>query len=172
MQIRKTISIIALCLAALLPMCLSGLYIGGRILIRITMMEKMEKDELQTISIPTDQIRWFKKNHELMIDGKMFDVRSISKQGDTSMITGLFDDDDTELHEALADMHEQKNKGQNNALLLYQVCLGIIADHDPFINQPVSVHYEFTKISFANYEDTILQSYLPIFSPPPESAWS
>jgi hypothetical protein len=172
MQLRKTISIFALCLAALLPMCLSGIYIAGRILIRVTMMEKMEKNELQTISIPTDQIRWFKKNHELMIDGKMFDVKSISKQGDTSIITGLFDDDDTELHEALAGMHEQKNKGQNNALLLYQVCLGIIAVNDPFINQPIAANFECIKISFAQYEDNILQSYLPIFSPPPKSAWS
>jgi hypothetical protein len=172
MQIRKTISIFTLCLAALLPMCLSGLYLGGRILIRITMMEKMEKDELQTISIPTDQIRWFKKNHELMIDGKMFDVKSISDQGEISKITGLFDDDDTELHEALADMHEQKNKGKNNALLLYQVCLGIIAEQGQFINQPVSVNFEFTKLSFAQYEDNILQSFLPIFSPPPNSVKS
>ena len=171
MQIRKTISIFALCLATLLPMCLSGLYIAGRILIRITMMEKMEKDELQTISIPTDQIRWFKKNHELMIDGKMFDVKSISLQGDISMITGLFDDDDTELHEALAGMHEQKNKGQNNALLLYKVCLGIIAVHNALINQPASVNTIELKLSFAQYEDNILQSYLPVFSPPPESVW-
>jgi hypothetical protein len=169
MQIRKTISIFALCLSAVLPMCLSGLYLGGRILIRIAMMEKMEKNELQTISIPTDQIKWFKKNHELMIDGKMFDVKSISIEGDTSMITGLFDDDDTELQEALAGLQEQKNKGQNNAFLIYQVCLGIIAVHDPFINQPVSAKIACTKISFAQYEDNILQSYLPIFSPPPES---
>jgi len=149
-------------------MCLSGLYIAGRILIRITMMEKMEKDELQTISIPSDQIRWFKKNHELMINGRMFDVKSISLQGGTSMITGLFDDDDTELHEALADLHEQKNKGKNNALLLYQVCLGIIAVHNALINQPVSVNTGEIKLSFAQYEDNILQSYLPVFSPPPE----
>jgi hypothetical protein len=169
---RKTIAIFALCLAAVLPMFLSGLYIGGRILIRITMMGKMEKDELQTISIPTDQIQWFKKNHELMIDGKMFDVKSISEQGDISMITGLFDDDDTELHEALAGMHEQKNKGHNNALLLYQVCLGIIAEHAPFINQFISANFGCIKISFAEYKDNILQSYLPIFSPPPDSVWS
>ena len=81
MPIAKNDSHFSLCLTALLPMFLSCLFLGGRIVIRITMMEKMEKDELQTISIPTDQIKWFKKNRELMIDGKMFDVKSIRKAG-------------------------------------------------------------------------------------------
>ena len=143
MRIRKTITIFTLCLAALLPLCLSGLFIAGRIIIRITMLEKMEKDELQTISMPTDQIQWYKKNHELMIDGKMFDVKSIHQVGDSSIITGLFDEEDTELHEALAGMHEQKNKGQNNSLLLYQVCLGIIAEQNQLIR---SDHFNILRI--------------------------
>ena len=168
MSIRKTITIFSLCLAALLPLCLSGLYMAGRILIRITMLEKMEKDELQTISIPTDQIRWFKKNHEIMIDGKMFDVKSIRQQGDTSIISGLFDDDDTELHEALAGMHEQKNKGQHNALLLYQVCLGIIAEQNQLRDQSFALNSKLIKSAFEHYIVNLPEIFLSCFSPPPE----
>ena len=170
MSIRKTITIFALCLAASLPLCLSSLFIAGRILIRITMLEKIEKDELQTISIPTDQIHWYKKNHELMIGGKMFDVKSIRQFGDSSMLTGLFDDDDTELHEALTGLHEKKNQGHNSALLLYQVCLGIIAVNNPIVDQTLSPHFGFIKLSFIKYEVAILIPYLPSFSPPPEFA--
>jgi hypothetical protein len=172
MRVKKTITIFALCLAAVLPLCLSGFFIAGRIIIRITMMEKLGKDELQTISIPTGSILWYKKNHELMIDGKMFDVKSIIQQGDTSIITGLFDDDDTELHEALAGMHEQKNNGHHNALMLYQVCLGIIAEQNYLTNHTILKDFGFIQASFTEYEDPVMQAYLPVFSPPPESLGS
>lgn len=168
MHIRKTITIFALCLAASLPLCLSGLFIAGRILIRITMLEKIEKDDLETISIPTDQIHWYKKNRELMIGGKMFDVKSVRQFGNSTILTGLFDDDDTALHEALAGMHEKKNKGHNNALLLYQVCLGIIAEKIQLDDHTVSPDFGFINHTFAKYEETILTTYLPSFSPPPE----
>jgi hypothetical protein len=172
MWVKKTITIFALCLAALLPLCLSGFFIAGRIIIRITMLEKIEKDALQVISIPTDQIRWYKKNHELMIGGKMFDVKSIRQQGDTSIITGLFDDDDTALHDAFAGIHEQKNNGHHNALMLYQVCLGIIAEQNYLSNHTFIKDFGSIHVSFIEYEDPVMQAYLPIFSPPPESLGS
>jgi hypothetical protein len=143
MPIRKTITILALCLAASLPLCLSGLFIAGHILIRITMLEKIEEDELQRITIHKDQIHWYKKNHELKIGGKMFDVKSIHQFGDSSIITGLFDDDDTRLHEALAGIHEEKNQGHNNALLLFQVCLGIIAVQNQLVDSLQSMRIIF-----------------------------
>jgi hypothetical protein len=170
MRIRKTIIIFILSLAAVLPLCLSGFFIAGRIIIRITMLEKIEQDELKTISLPTDQIQWYKKNHELIVDGKMFDVKSIHQVGDSSIISGLFDEEDTELHEALAGMHEQKNKGHNNSLLLYQVCLGIIAEQKQLKEHIILKYAGFKKLSFTAYEEDILYSYRPVFSPPPESA--
>jgi hypothetical protein len=133
------------------------------------MLEKIEQDDLQTISLPTDQIQWHKKNHELIIDGKMFDVKSIHQSGDSSIINGLFDEEDTALHEALAGMHEQKNKGQNNSLLLYQVCLGIIAEQNQLKDHFILKDFGFVKLSFASYDDTLLHAYRPVFSPPPES---
>lgn len=136
------------------------------------MMEKMEKDELQTINIPTAGIRWYKKNHELMIDGKMFDVKSMTQHGDSTTLTGLFDDDDTELHEALAGMHEQKNKGHNNALLLYQVCLGIIAEQNHLNNHTIIKDFSSVQVPFKEFESSVLHAYLPVFSPPPESSGS
>ena len=77
----------------MLPMFLSSFFLGGRMAIRIIMFEKMEKENIQSISLPADKINWYKKNRELIIDGKMFDVKSIEKQGDEYVITGLFDDD-------------------------------------------------------------------------------
>ena len=170
MRVRKTITIFTLCLAALLPLCLSGFFIAGRIIIRITMLEKMEKDELQTISIPTDQIQWYKKNHELIIDGKMFDVKSIQSMWVIPVSSPVFlMKKILHLHEALAGMHEQKNKGQNNSLLLYQVCLGIIAEKNQLKDHIILKDSGFIKLSFTTYEDDILYAYRPVFSPPPES---
>ena len=171
MWVKKTITIFALCLAALLPLCLSGFFIAGRIIIRITMLEKMEQHDLQTVHIPTKSIRWYKKNHELTINGKMFDVKSILHSGDTSIITGLYDEEDTELHEALAGMHEEKNK-ENNQSLLFQVCLGIVAEQNMLIQQGFFAGDINHVQPFSRYAEIITQIYLPCFSPPPETGLS
>ena len=105
------------------------------------MLEKIEQDELQTIQLPTDQIQWYKKNHELIVDGKMFDVKSIHQVGDSSIITGLFDEEDTELHEALAGMHEQKNKGQNNSSLIIPGLPGYYCR-----TKPIERTYQFKRL--------------------------
>jgi hypothetical protein len=172
MSFRKTIALFSICLAALLPLCLSGFFLAGRVVIRITMLEKMENDQLQTVHIPTKAIRWYKKNHELTIDGKMFDVKSIRHSGDTSIITGLYDEEDTELHEAMAGMHEQKNHGHNQSLLLFQVCLGIVAEQNPLMQQAFFTGDARQNQSFVRYSENIPQIYLPCFSPPPETGLS
>ena len=101
---RKTrhILLITLCAISALPMCLSAFFLGGRILIRKTMLEKLEAAETVVLQIPANDLHWYKKNHELLIDGRMFDVKSIRSTDKGYEVTGLFDDDETELFDQLA----------------------------------------------------------------------
>jgi hypothetical protein len=55
------------------------------------MKEKLESEQLQTLIIPIKNFRWYEEGREIVFEGMMFDVRSVTKQGDNYVVTGLFD---------------------------------------------------------------------------------
>lgn len=81
------------------------------------MEEKLENNHLQTLTIPVKDFRWHEKNREIVVSGKMFDVKSVQRQGDQYHVTGLFDKAETELHLALEKLHRSNGAGQNASLI-------------------------------------------------------
>jgi hypothetical protein len=136
--------------------------------IRIAMMEKLEKENIQSLRLPSDKIKWYKKNRELIIDGKMFDVKSIQKQGDVYIITGLFDEMETTLNNQLAMTHEQGNQHTNNSNQLFQVCLGLIAIQPAHADTCMNEDLLISSSGFMDFTTPLLTRHRVVFSPPPE----
>jgi hypothetical protein len=124
----RHIFLITLCVISALPMCLSAFFLGGRILIRRVMLEKLETAETIVLQLPANGLHWYEKDHELLIDGRMFDVKSIRPTDQGFEVTGLFDDDETELFEQLVKRETGKQEGQGQVSGLFQSCLGLIAE--------------------------------------------
>jgi hypothetical protein len=100
MRLPKIITPFALVLV-LLP-CLYCLYFQVKHqVIRWEMEEKLERDAVQTIVVPANEFRWYDEGREIVVNGKMFDVKSITQENGNYLITGLFDEDETQLHLAL-----------------------------------------------------------------------
>ena len=55
------------------------------------MIEHRMEEKLQTITLDASAVIWLKKNKELLINGKPFDVKSISRNGDHIIVTWLYD---------------------------------------------------------------------------------
>lgn len=127
-QKTRHILLITLCAISALPMCLSAFFLGGRILIRKAMLEKLESAEAVVLRIPANGLNWYEKDHELLIDGRMFDVKSIRPIVGGYEVTGLFDDDETELLDQLVKTECGKKEGGGQFAALFQSCLGLIAD--------------------------------------------
>lgn len=54
------------------------------------MEERLEKEQLVTLTLKN--LIWHKKDKELLIDGKMFDVHAVKQLADASyLVTGLYD---------------------------------------------------------------------------------
>lgn len=168
MPLRKKIAVILICFTALLPLFLSSFFLGGRIVIRIIMFEKLEKENIQSLRLPADKINWYKKGRELIIDGKMFDVKSIEKQGDEYMITGLFDEMETTLNDQLAMAHEQGNQHKTGSNQLLQVCLGLTAIQLLNTDPSTADDPEINPIFFNDFSSPLFTRTQVIFSPPPE----
>ncbi len=117
MRLRKTIAGIPIILIVLLP-CLYCLYFQVKHhLIRQEMREKLERDNLQTVIVPVKDFRWYEEDREIVVDGTMFDVKSIQQRGDNYIITGLFDEAETELHIAMGKLQRKEGEGPDPELL-------------------------------------------------------
>ncbi len=80
--------------------------------IRISVKKAFKSKELSTVHLR--QLRWYKKNKEIIVNGTLFDVSSIRKEADgTYTVTGLYDHQEQQLH-ALMDKAMRKNKGASS----------------------------------------------------------
>jgi len=68
--------------------------------IQYEVREKLEKDLLQTIAVSSDELIWNNKK-EVSINGRLFDVQFCKAQNGKYILTGLFDDKETEIKNLL-----------------------------------------------------------------------
>ena len=162
----RKIVLVFLCTIATIPLLMSPAFLAGRIVIRKVMLSRLESSGLQTYAIPLNRLKWYTEGHELLIDGRMFDVKSIHQEGDKYVVSGLFDDDETELNHIITAASSPNNQG--NGILLFKSCLGILAI------TPVNVNWQFgciinTRVKlFVPYSFKLNAGYLKAFSPPPD----
>jgi hypothetical protein len=159
-----------LCITASLPLFLSAFFLGGRIVVRHVMLEKLEREDLQVIRIHRADLQWYKKGHEIVIDGRMFDVKKIDMNGDTCLVTGLYDDNETALFEQLVITEESRKESSGQGYSLFQSCLGITAVVHPagpaaFLKPALT-----SQVHCRPAESRLIQHHYPVVSPPPKSA--
>lgn len=164
MDLRRTISILIVCMAASAPVFLPAYFITSRSLIRYEMMERMKKQYLTAIQVPVDEFQWYEKDKEILVDGRMFDVKSIRLINGNYHITGLFDEQETELRLAL----QKKMEGADIPQQLVQICTSA-ADLDVFPFEPAST--DLTDHSVSEYNSPHFSKYCHSIVIPPPKTW-
>jgi hypothetical protein len=166
--IRRHTGLMLLCLTAALPLCLSAFFLGGRILIRKAMREKLESSALVVRYVPAGELHWYERGRELLIDGLMFDVKSIRETGGGYEVTGLFDVEETDLFTKLIQHASDRQQGQGLLAGLFQCCLGIISDM-PVEGPRAFMAWEADKPHFPKSPPSaILTAHRIPESPPPD----
>lgn len=103
----RNIAAICIGFSLMAPMLYSVQFYAERMLHRVEMWRTAEKGLLQTINLDSAQIHWTKKNRELIVNGEYFDIVSISYNNGIATIQGVFDHEETEMHEAFAASQER-----------------------------------------------------------------
>ena len=85
----------------------------NRMLHRMEMWEKAETKLLQTIELDSASIIWTKKNRELIVNNEYFDVVSISYHTGKALLKGIFDHEETKMHEAFAQKQNRDTEPGN-----------------------------------------------------------
>ncbi len=96
-------------LVIFIPMLVSILLPVWQQFIRYQMMEELEAKNLTTVTIKNDDLRWTRRGKEITVNGNLFDVNEISKQGGFYIVTGLYDKDEDVLLEMIKKSQQTTN---------------------------------------------------------------
>lgn len=137
-------------------------------LVKQEMAERMEVQRLQTIQLRADKIQWYDGEDEIIVEGKLFDVQSFTKQeGDIFLFTGLFDEEETDIKKEVEKLLQKKNGDSNerNAAARFFFIPIVNELAGKLSNYPIDfLHGVWGKSVTGRLPDI----YLSVISPPPE----
>lgn len=169
MKPTRTIALGLLWLAAAAPISLSALFLGGRFLIREIHWKSDGRGGTFSFDLPIESLVWYEKDRELILDGRMFDVKAIEWKDDVVRVTGFFDDLETNLNRSLEDTNGTGQPGSQSGWRLFQSCLGILGiPPSALFMQTRPPTFERSRL-FPNPPFRISEGHRPILSPPPRS---
>jgi hypothetical protein len=146
------------------PLLFIVLLQGLQLYVRHQLEERLEKEARVHLAIPAGELVWVKRGREILVDGKMFDITTIRYEGDTALVTGIFDHKETGIMHLLK---KQAQSSQNTRSLahLFVWLQQFVATESPIIymawcgDAPV-----FAPFTPAPYSSPVL----PLVAPPPQ----
>jgi len=108
------------------------------------------------------KIEWIKKGKEIMVNGKLFDVKKIVKENGQLIVTGLFDDEETAIENYL----KRQSQGTQNSfvirfllwtqsLLCISWCFFVLLFFNRNLSFSITAQKKYTN------------PFLPVLTPPP-----
>ena len=162
---HKTIrSFIILFLMALvsLPMLYSAYLYAKKQAVRREMKERLERQALTTVRIHNNSVYWIEKGKEILVNDRMFDIKSIVQDGDYVEFSGLYDDEEKAI-EARMEKHTEENSSSTKILKL--LSHPNFVPHDTY-GSIASIGYEFT-IKMHSWTEALPKTDCRIDAPPP-----
>jgi hypothetical protein len=166
MNVKKVIPLILLTILASAPLLVPAYFMASRQLIRSQMLEKLENQNLVSVEVPATEFQWYEEGREIIINGRMFDVKSIRLSDGVYFIRGLFDEKETELKQALQDQqHEQDGKSlYTHQLVQFMTTSAEINEELPSLTATNSLRTARTE-----YSNSFFPQYIgAIVVPPPD----
>jgi hypothetical protein len=123
---KRSVMAVAMLIVISMPI---GLFVTGKVqqlIQKHEMMEKLEHAQLQTITLPETSVEWYEEDKEIIVNGRLFDVKSYHKVPGTIDVsfTGLFDDAETEIEAKVKKLlrHKEKNDAAKKLLAWLFFC--------------------------------------------------
>lgn len=134
--------------------------------IQHAMKAKLESAALQTVVLKKAGVQWLKKNKEIIIDGKLFDIKSYTTDGEKIIFNGLFDHEENKLKKEFANLvHQEKDDAAplNRLILKFIFAAVITKNEEPVITSP---NKNNTAV-YINHNQKPVSQFLSVFTPPP-----
>lgn len=137
--------------------------------IKHEMKEKMEYENLQTITLNNNEVSWYEKGNEIIIHGELFDVKNYSTKGNQTTFQGIFDKEESNLSALAEKVVSKRSENKHLAQIggFFQL-LQYVHEKEDHTIEAISV-----KTTFFNFHDCIqLSPIRTIPTPPPDRSLS
>jgi hypothetical protein len=130
------------------------------------MKQQLETRMLRTITLAKKDANWVNEGKEILVDGRMFDVKSfkVLPTGEITF-TGLYDDDETALVNNIRKNQQNENNNSNGKLIiqLFQILEATI--HNTASEILIAT---INNNHFPGIEERLASQFITILSPPPQ----
>lgn len=161
MNKRKTIAI-AVAAFILLPLFFSGGLQLFQVYLKQRAIHKLETETLTQVKVPLEQVKWMEAGREVMINGKMFDLKTYAEADGFFTATGVWDEKETQVMEWLNHFNDQQQTGLVIRLLLLSQSLLLIY----YLLQHIS-WYRWLRNTFSDFDVRITHPFQPVQAQPP-----
>ena len=94
---KRFISCIFFCAILLLPILAIGILQLSQAYIKSEREERLQTERLEKVIVPVKHIVWEEEGKELWVNNRMFDVASFVIKDNNYYLTGVYDDEETEI---------------------------------------------------------------------------
>ena len=166
-KLYKKIIAFGLTLLLSIPMLFSLVDLVNQKILQSTRNERFGTETLQTITMAKENLLWVKNGKEVIIDGKYFDVKSYTTDGDKIMLTGFYDNPEDKLVTHIKNLVQQKN-GTDSPINQTAVKYFFFPIFTNQSNMDFEQHWKLTGHTFYSFTENISETDIPSFSLPPE----
>jgi hypothetical protein len=134
--------------------------------VRNRMKERLEEEILHTISLADNEVHWTEKGEELIVQGRMFDVKSMEHLNGRVILHGLFDDEETALNRSFNENWKKRSSHQRQLLAqLFQCLRGFYYHSIPDLLLQLHKQQYLTLLS----SPKLMSQFKLILTPPPRA---
>lgn len=152
-------------------MCLPGIlcvyYEVAQFQVREEMEEKLEHEKLQELQIAVAEIQWYKEGKEILINGSLFDIKTMEVKEGIAFISGLYDKQESVIKDQLKSLQQKQEKEQNTGKIAYKWTSQTLYS--------ISIDLSFEALLPEKAEGNVFklphfpESFLHIVLPPPDA---
>lgn len=132
--------------------------------IRQRMEHALDKEALTTISFPASEVVWYEEGREVMVEGRMFDIKTYAIKDGVFTAQGIYDEEETKVVNMMkGNWSEAQQSHVVVQLLLLSHCIILIAFLIYLFNA-----IKLKAVSKMLLTATYLSPFLAITVPPPK----
>ncbi|HRX94014.1 MAG TPA: hypothetical protein P5158_07865 [Chitinophagaceae bacterium] len=137
----------------------------NQLLVRWSVHERLEKEAIETIELSADNIVWIRYNKEIRINNRLFDVKSITCENDSCIVTGIYDDKEDEI---INKIHTNETGKQSKDLSSLSQLVSLIFLPCVCQSSTLQNHKPNIPKKYINKTPAIISEYYAVITPPPK----
>ena len=161
----RRIAPFVLLLLAVLPLFYALFIQMQQMALHHKMKEKLETGLLHSITVKKEQVHWITDGKEIMVEGRMFDIKSSHFQNGICTFEGLYDGEETDLMEQLQKNQHSDSSNSKQLVQLFQLLQTLFSNSS---GEEISVTAVLSP-EFPVFHSSLSSQFISLFTPPPQA---